>query len=392
MDARTPKDERADRQERSKEDSDQNKRSARSDEQKSEKRKDDKSQDKPKPSLIARARQHPWIVMGVVAGLVVVLIAALLWWLHARQYESTDDAFVDTRTATISPQVTGTVSEILVNDNLPVHAGDVLIRLDSVTFRAQLAQAQAQVEQAVANIANIDAQIGGQQSRIEQAQKQVTQAQAADTFARQQFDRAQELARSGNGTVQQAQQTESNMQQAAASLSAAADNVTASIKQLETLKAQRQGAAAQLESAKAQYTQANVNLGYTTLVAPTDGRVTKLTAAIGSYVAPGQALMMFVPRVVWVTANFKETQLARMSMGQPVDMTIDAFPGRHFAGHVDSVQAGSGTAFSLLPAENATGNYVKVVQRVPVKIVFEDLPTDITLGPGMSVVPTVKVR
>jgi membrane fusion protein (multidrug efflux system) len=121
------------------------------------------------------------------------------------------------------------------------------------------------------------------------------------------------------------------------------------------------------------------------------GRVTKLTAAKGAYAAIGQTLMMFVPREVWVTANFKETQLNLMRPGQPVDITIDAFPGKTFKGHLDSMQSGSGTAFSLLPAENATGNYIKIVQRVPVKIVF-DKPPDVLLGPGMSVVPTVKVR
>jgi membrane fusion protein (multidrug efflux system) len=132
-------------------------------------------------------------------------------------------------------------------------------------------------------------------------------------------------------------------------------------------------------------------LARTIITAPVAGRVIKLTAAKGGYAAVGQALMMFVPREVWVTANFKETQLNLMRPGQPVDIAIDAYPGRTFAGHVDSVQSGSGTAFSLLPAENATGNYVKIVQRLPVKITFDKMP-DVLLGPGMSVVPTVKVR
>jgi membrane fusion protein, multidrug efflux system len=137
--------------------------------------------------------------------------------------------------------------------------------------------------------------------------------------------------------------------------------------------------------------QAEANLSRTIITAPVAGRVTRLTAAKGQYAAVGQALMMFVPREIWVTANFKETQLDLMRLGEPVDITIDAYPDRTFKGHVDSVQSGSGTAFSLLPAENATGNYVKIVQRVPVKIVFDQQP-DLPLGPGMSVVPTVKVR
>jgi membrane fusion protein, multidrug efflux system len=148
---------------------------------------------------------------------------------------------------------------------------------------------------------------------------------------------------------------------------------------------------AQLESARAQLAQAASNLSRTIISAPVAGRVTQLTAAKGGYAAVGQALMMFVPRDVWITANFKETQLDLMRPGQPVDIEIDAYPDRTFEGRVDSVQAGSGTAFSLLPAQNATGNYVKIVQRVPVKIVFNK-PPDVLLGPGMSAVPTVKVR
>jgi membrane fusion protein (multidrug efflux system) len=134
-----------------------------------------------------------------------------------------------------------------------------------------------------------------------------------------------------------------------------------------------------------------VDLGRTVINAPTNGRVAKLTAATGAYAQTGQALMEIVPDEVWVTANFKETQLSDMRAGQPVDIAIDAYPDKTFHGHVDSVQAGSGAAFSLLPAENATGNFVKIVQRVPVKIVFDD-PPDVYLGPGMSVVPSVKVR
>ena len=172
--------------------------------------------------------------------------------------------------------------------------------------------------------------------------------------------------------------------QAKASFAAAQANAVANEKQEGVLKAQ-------LESARAQLAQAATNLSRTIITAPVAGRVTQLTAAKGAYAAVGQALMMFVPRDVWVTANFKETQLDLMHPGQPVDIEIDAYPDRTFEGHVDSVQAGSGTAFSLLPAQNATGNYVKIVQRVPVKIVFNK-PPDVLLGPGMSVVPTVKVR
>jgi len=160
---------------------------------------------------------------------------------------------------------------------------------------------------------------------------------------------------------------------------------------MAVLKTQLDGADATLTQARASEQQAQTNLERTTILAPVAGRVSKLTAAKGAYAQAGQSLMGFVPRDVWVTANYKETQLTDMRVGQGVDISVDAYPGRSFRGHVDSVQAGSGAAFSLLPPENATGNFVKVVQRVPVKIVFDE-PVDLLLGPGMSVVPRVRVR
>jgi len=313
------------------------------------------------------------------------------WWLHARQYESTDDAFIDTRTVQISAQISAAVVDVPVTDNQLVEAGAELVRLDDRDFIAQVDQAKAQVAQEQAGVANSIAQLAAQEARIDQADKQVAQAQAVLTFAQQQADRYQQLAKQDSATVEQAQQYASNLRQSQASLAAAQANAAATEKQNPVLQAQRKLSDAQLSQGQAALEQAQTNLSRTVITAPVAGRVTKLTAAKGDYAATGQALMMFVPRDVWVTANFKETQLALMRPGQPVEIEIDSFPNRVFKGHVDSVQAGSGTAFSLLPAENATGNYVKIVQRVPVKIMFDE-PPDVLLGPGMSVVPTVKVR
>ena len=167
--------------------------------------------------------------------------------------------------------------------------------------------------------------------------------------------------------------------------------LTLSQRQIEALKAQRNSAVASLAQAKAQRDQAQLNLSYTTVTADQAGRVANLSAAVGQFAQSGTNLTMFVPDHIWVTANFKESQLDAMRPGQPVTISIDAYPERTIRGHVASVQPGSGTAFSLLPAENATGNYVKIVQRVPVKIVMDDPPTDVALSPGMSVVPTVRV-
>jgi membrane fusion protein (multidrug efflux system) len=332
---------------------------------------------KKKPSLIAKLRQRRGLVLAILVGSAIVILAIVLWWLHARNYESTDDAFIDTRTVQISAQVAAAIVDVPVTDNQLAEAGAELVRLDDRDYVAQRDQAQA-------NVDNFQAQIAAQQAKIDQADKQVAQAQATLTFAQQQAQRYEQLAQQGSTTIEQAQQYHSNLLQAQASLAAAQANAVATEKQIGVLKAQ-------LENARAQLEQAATNLSRTIITAPEAGRVTQLTAAKGAYAAVGQALMMFVPRNVWVTANFKETELDLMRPGQPVSIEIDAYPDRTFAGHIASIQAGSGTAFSLLPAENATGNYVKIVQRVPVKIVF-DKPPDVLLGPGMSVVPTVKVR
>lgn len=327
--------------------------------------------------LRERLAEHRGLVILTIVATAVVILAVFLWWLHARNYESTDDAFIDARTVQISAQISAAIVDVPVDDNQMVEQGTVLVRLDDRDFVAQR-------DQAAASVANLKAQIGAQQAKIDQAQKQAAQAEAALTFAQQQAERYQTLAKQGSGTIEQSQQYTSNLLQSQASLAAAQANAVATEKQVPVLQAQLQNAQAQLE-------QAQTNLSRTVITAPVAGRVTHLTAAKGNYAAVGSALMMFVPRDVWVTANFKETQLDLMRPGQHVDIAVDAYPDLTFSGHVDSIQSGSGTAFSLLPAENATGNFVKIVQRVPVKIVF-DKPPDVLLGPGMSAVPTVKVR
>jgi membrane fusion protein, multidrug efflux system len=344
-----------------------------------------------KTPWLERLRAHRALVLAIAALAIAIVVGVTVWWINASHYESTDDAFIDARTITISSQLNARVIDVPVTDNQVVTAGTVLVQLDRSDFQAATDQGKAQVDQAQANIANLQAQIAAQQARIDQANKQVAQAQAALTFAQQEDERYERLVKAGSVTVETAQQNHSNFLQAQATYAAAEANAIATTKQLPVLQSQALQAQAQLEQQRAGFAQAKVNLDRTVITAPVDGYVTQLTAAKGMYAAAGQALMMFVPRDVWITANFKETQLASLRPGQPVDIAVDAFPDRTFKGHVDSVQAGSGTAFSLLPAQNATGNYVKIVQRVPVKIVF-DRPPDLLLGPGMSVVPTVRVR
>ncbi|KIZ41068.1 hypothetical protein OO17_16035 [Rhodopseudomonas palustris] len=343
-----------------------------------------------KGGLRATIGRHPTATIVLAVLLVAGIAAGIAWYLHARHYESSDDAFIDSRPVLISPQVSGAIVGVNVTDNQVVKTGDLLAKIDPRDYQAAVDQAAAQIRQAQASIDDTEAQIQAQKAQIDQATKQVQEAQAALDFARDENQRYQQLVKNGAGTVQRAQQAESDFTSKQAALDAAMAAKVAATRQVDVLRAKREQAQAQLKAAQAQKEQADANLQRTELRAPTDGRIAKLTGAVGALAAPGQAIMVLVPLEVWVTANFKETQLELMKVGQPVDIHIDAYD-RSFPGHVNSIQAGSGTAFSLLPAENATGNYVKVVQRVPVKITFDQRP-DVALGPGMSVVPTVTVR
>jgi membrane fusion protein (multidrug efflux system) len=320
------------------------------------------------------------------------LAAGYLYWDYAARFESTDDAFIAARQFTIAPKVSGYLNAVPVTDNQHVATGQVITRIDERDYRNALAVAQAQVAAAQTSIGTIEAQIAVQQAQISANQAQVVQAQATLVFAQQQATRYQDLAKTAiAGTVQDAQRYTSQLNQQTAALQSAQASLKQVQQQVGVLVAQRASAVANLAQAEAERDQAELNLSYTTVVTDQPGRVVQLSAAVGEFAQPGTNLTMFVPDDIWVWANFKETQLDHMRPGQPVTLGIDAYPERTIHGHGASVQPGSGTAFSLLPAQNATGNYVKIVQRVPVKIVLDNPPTDVALGPGMSVVPTVRI-
>jgi membrane fusion protein (multidrug efflux system) len=352
--------------------------------------------DEAQPRETGKQRRNGLLRSPAVLAIGAVLLAATLgggyvYLDYAKHFQSTDDAFIAARQTALAPKVSGYLTAVPVTDNEHVATGDVIARIDDRDYRIALEQAEAQVAAAQAGIENIDAQLNVQQSQISTNEAQVDQAQAALVFAQQQAVRYQHLAQTGYGTVQNDQQSTSQLHQQEAALRSAQATLKLAQRQIEALKAQRNSALANLAQAKAQRDQAQLNLSYTTLTAAQPGRVVNLSAAVGQFAQPGTNLTMFVPDQIWVTANFKEIQLDRMRPGEPVTLEIDAYPGRTIRGHVDSVQPGSGTAFSLLPAQNATGNYVKIVQRVPVKIVMDDPPRDVALGPGMSVVPTVRI-
>jgi membrane fusion protein (multidrug efflux system) len=335
---------------------------------------------------------HSPVLSAIGAMLVASTVGGGYLYLdYAKHFQSTDDAFIAARQTALAPKVSGYITAVPVTDNEHVATGDVIARIDDRDYRIALDQAEAQVAAAQASIENFDAQLQVQQAQISTNEAQVDQAQAALVFAQQQALRYQHLAQTGYGTVQNDQQWTSQLHQQEAALRSAQATLKLSQRQIEALKAQRNSAVASLAQAKAQFDQAQLNLSYTTITAAQPGRVVNLSAAVGQFAQTGTNLTMFVPDQIWVTANFKEIQLDRMRPEEPITLEIDAYPERAIHGHVDSVQPGSGTAFSLLPAQNATGNYVKIVQRVPVKIVMDDPPTDVALGPGMSVVPTVRI-
>jgi membrane fusion protein (multidrug efflux system) len=351
------------------------------------------------PTLQAEARPRWYRRRWLVALIALVLIGAIgggiRWWIESSKWVSTDDAFVDTHTVQVSAKVGGRVNAVLVDDNQEVRADQPLVELDPADFQTALSQALANQESAQGQLAQAKAQVPVAQANLDQARAQVAVAQAAATNADINLKRDQTLERMGGLAVsrQQVDNDTATARSDAANLAAAQQKVTSSEAQLTLNKTQIETAEAGVRAAAAQVEQARLNLSYTVVHAPEAGHITNKTVALGNYVQVGQALTGLVPDRVWVTANYKETEIGEMRTGDPVDIYVDAYPGQVFHGKVQSFQAGSGAAFSLLPPENATGNYVKVVQRVPVKITFDDHPSaHWLLGPGMSVEPYVRIR
>jgi membrane fusion protein (multidrug efflux system) len=354
---------------------------------------DDADDENSKPSLFRKPLF--WIILIVV--LAVLIVGGTLYYLHARQYESTDDAFVDAHIVRVAPQVGGTLVQVADYDNRHVDAGTLLAVIQPDGPQAQLAQARAGVAQAEAQIRQAQAQVSAAQAAQAQAAAQAQSPLAAAIKAQQDYERYQTLQRLDPNAVsgQQLDQARAQARQTAAEAAAARREVQNAAAQVTVARRQVGAARATVGAQRAQVEQADVTLGNSRLIAPVPGQVVNRQVNLGSYVGPGTQLMAIIPDNLWITANFKETQLAHMRVGQGVSIKVDAFPDIDFLGHIDSVQRGAGQAFAVLPPQNATGNYVKVVQRVPVRITFDVKngpdPRRYHIGPGMSVVPTVKV-
>lgn len=324
--------------------------------------------------------------------LAALVIGGVLYWLHARHYETTDDAFIDGYISQIASQVSGRVTRIAFDDNQQVKAGQVLVELDPRDYQVKLDQANAQRAQAAAQLDQARAQLGLQQANLDQAAAnvRVTEAdlqQAQNDLARYRAIDPKAITR------QQLDTSSSTVRSAQARLDSNRQAVAGARAQIEAQRANAVAAEASVKQADVAVANAELQLSYTHVAAPSDGQVTKRSVDLGNYISPGQSLVAVVPSHMWVTANFKETQLALMKPGQYVRVRVDACPDLDINARVDSFQAGSGSVFSSLPAENATGNYVKVVQRVPVRINFEEQDLSrCRMAPGMSVSPRVTVQ
>jgi membrane fusion protein (multidrug efflux system) len=330
------------------------------------------------------------VLAAVVAAALVA--AGVVWWLSARHFESTDDAFIDGYVTQMASQVSGRVAHLLFVDNQHVAAGQILLRIDPRDYQVKLDQEKAQRVNALAMLQQADAQTVVQQANVDQADANVRVAQADLLQARQDYDRYTSIDPHAVSR-QQVDSATATFRASQAKLDAARQAVNGANAELQAGRAQVVAAQAQLQQADANIAAAELQLSYCTLVAPVAGRIGHRNVDVGNYVNPGQALFAIVQDDHWVTANFKETQLSAIRPGQPVDIYVDAIPSVTFHGHVDSFQPGTGSEFSVLPAENATGNYVKIVQRLPVKIDFNgDRLKNYLVEPGMSVVPYVRVK
>ncbi|MDB6067903.1 MAG: Efflux transporter, family, subunit [Pedosphaera sp.] len=345
------------------------------------------------PTPAAPQKQNRRFQVLAGAGMLIAGVAVAVYYLQfVAPYESTDDAFIEAHVTPVAPQVPGRVTRLLVSDNEAVKKGDVLLQIDPRDYQVKVDQAHANLTAATSRLEQAKAQFAVDQAKAQQELANVTATEAEANRAGADLKRYQSVeARAVSRS--QIDLVETQARSSTAQVDVARNKARAAEAQVGLSKANIETAAADIRQNEAAVRQAELDLSYTQVVAPEDGLVTRRTVETGAYVQTGQALLAIVPRQVWVVANFKETQLAHMHAGQPVDIKMDAFPKIQFKGHVDSIQAGSGARFSMLPPENASGNYVKVVQRVPVKIVFDDnADTTRLLGPGMSVVPQVKVN
>ena len=338
-------------------------------------------------------KRHVLLGLGIAAG-VAVAVWGVHWWTVGRFIESTDDAYVGADITAISPKVSGYITQVAVTDNQIVHAGDLLAQIDDRDYRAALQKAEGAVAAQQALLANLDANEHLQRAVIDQAHAGIDAAQAESVRARDDQARYRDLSSRAAVSVESAQRADAVFKTARADTEKAQAAFAAAQRQLDVITTQKQQARAALMQAEAERQLAQLNLEYTTLRAPVDGSIGNRRVRLGAFVEAGSPLLAVVPsRGLWIDANFKEDQLAHMKPGQPVTIRADVLPGREFHGRLGSLAPATGAQFSVLPPENATGNFTKIVQRVPVRVLLDE--RDATLGelrPGLSVTADIDTQ
>ena len=347
-----------------------------------------------KPETPPQAGRRPWVWALVGAAVVAAAAAGVYYYIQSLSFESTDDAFIEAHIVPVSSRVPGHVANVLVTDNQWVEKGTLLAEIDPPDFKTRLTAAEAALQTARSTCAARATGVAGARAGLAQAKADYTAAVARRERAEAKLKRIASLVPDHAASQDSLDEATAAVQVTQADLTAVGEKVHVQESNVDQALSAAAAAESAVKQAEAEVKQVGLSLSYTKIYAPISGHVTRKSVEKGAFIQVGQPLMALVDPDMWVIANFKETQLAKMEPGQPVIVTVDAHPDVKFPAHIDSVQRGSGARFSLLPPENATGNYVKVVQRVPVKIVFDDpeLVEKYGLGPGMSVIPIVKIN
>ena len=323
---------------------------------------------------------------------VFLLLLAVFAAVMSTFYQSTDDAFVEGRIISVAPRVSGPVVSLLVDDNQPVKKGDLLLEIDPNDYQVKLDQAEAKLEEAKARLKISTHDVSKNTSNVSQAVDDTTSARSKLDFAQKDYKRYSSMYKKGVVSKQDYDRSSKELEVNTANYQSSTNRKKAMESALESSIATTQSVEAEIKRLEAEVAQAKLNLSYTKIYAPSDGLIASRSVEAGNYVQVGQPLLAVVPRTVWVVANFKEGQLTHMKPGQKATISVDTYPGKKFKAHVDSIQRATGAKSSLFPPENAVGSYVKIVQRVPVKIVFDEDYSDYNIVPGMSVVPRVKIK
>lgn len=330
------------------------------------------------------------IVPSITAALLLML--GIFGAIHSTYFQSTDDAFVEGRLISVAPRVSGPVVKLLVDDNDEVKAGDLLVEIDPTDYEVKLKEAEAKLLQAKAELNVTEKEVAKGSANVKQTVENISSTQSKLNFAQKDHTRYTAMYKEGIVSKQEFENSKTKLEVSQADNKAANEKAEAAKHALASNEAKTEAMNANIQRLEAEVEQAKLNLQYTKIYAPQSGRVSARSVETGNYLQIGQPLMQIVPDEVWVIANFKEIQLTNMKELQPVSIKIDTYPNKRFKGEVQSIQHATGAKSSLFPPENAVGSYVKIVQRVPVKIIFKEDISNYNIVPGMSVVPKVKVK